>query len=106
MNLKKKIIPAYKVFNLNENKNNDKFEGPKHSSKENIPLLIININIDNRIEDKIIVYENDKPTFLAEKFALKHCKYYLGLKKEIIPQLTKSIEFKINNLLTSIKEED
>lgn len=53
-----------------EEDNNSEEGAP--DKKDEIPLLIIDVNIRQGVKKKIFVYEGDTPEELADKFAKKH----------------------------------
>ena len=69
--------------------------------KDEIPLLIIDVNIRQGIKKKIYVYEGDTPEALAEKFAKEH-----NLELETKNKLQSLIHSHMVKLLTRIDEEN
>ena len=69
--------------------------------KDDIPLLIIDVNIRQGIKKKIYVYEGDTPEALAEKFAKEH-----NLEPETQKKLQSLIHSHMVKLLTRIEEEN
>ena len=69
--------------------------------KDEIPLLIIDVNIRQGIKKKIYVYEGDTPEVLAEKFAKEH-----NLEPETQNKLQNLIHSHMVKLLTRIDEEN
>ena len=69
--------------------------------KEEIPLLIIDVNIRQGVKKKIYVYEGDTPEDLAEKFAKEH-----NLEPETKNKLQSLIHSHMLRLLTRIEEEN
>ena len=71
------------------------------TKKDEIPLLIIDVNIRQGIKKKIYVYEGDTPEVLAEKFAKEH-----NLETETKNKLQNLIHSHMVKLLTRIEEEN
>ena len=69
--------------------------------KDDIPLLIIDVNIRQGIKKKIYVYEGDTPEALADKFAKEH-----NLTPETKNKLQSLIHSHMVKLLTRIDEEN
>jgi len=69
--------------------------------KEEIPLLIIDVNIRQGVKKKIYVYEGDTPEDLAEKFAKEQ-----NLEPETKNKLQSLIQSHMLRLLTRIEEEN
>ena len=69
--------------------------------KDEIPLLIIDVNIRQGIKKKIYVYEGDTPEILADKFAKEH-----NLEPETKNKLQSLIHSHMVKLLTRIEEEN
>ena len=69
--------------------------------KEDIPLLIIDVNIRQGVKRKIYVYEGDTPEALSEKFAKEH-----NLDPETKNKLQSLIHSHMQRLLTRIEEEN
>ena len=69
--------------------------------KEEIPLLIIDVNIRQGVKKKIYVYEGDTPEDLAEKFAKEQ-----NLEPESKNKLQSLIQSHMLRLLTRIEEEN
>ena len=69
--------------------------------KDDIPLLIIDVNIRQGIKKKIYVYEGDTPEVLAENFAKEH-----NLEPETQKKLQSLIHSHMVKLLTRIEEEN
>ena len=100
------------INNNNENNNNNynieedltqkdnNLEGDPEK-KDEIPLLIIDVNIRQGIKKKIYVYEGDTPDVLAEKFAKEH-----NLEPETKNKLQNLIHSHMVKLLTRIEEEN
>ena len=100
-----------KIINNNsknvENKDNIQEEEIKSENegdpekKDEIPLLIIDVNIRQGVKKKIFVYEGDTPEELAEKFAKEH-----NLEVETKNKLQSLINSHMLRLLTRIDEEN
>ena len=96
-----------KNFILNKNKDEDYNNNLEESSedegekKEEIPLLIIDVNIRQGIKKKIYVYEGDTPEGLAEKFSKEY-----NLEEETKNKLQNLIHNHMIRLLTKIDEEN
>ena len=84
--------------NEQKDMNNSEYDPEK---KDDIPLLIIDVNIRQGIKKKIYVYEGDTPEALAEKFAKEH-----NLEPEIQNKLQNLIHNHMVKLLTRIEEEN
>ena len=69
--------------------------------KDEIPLLIIDVNIRQGVKKKIFVYEGDTPEELAEIFAKEH-----NLEVETKNKLKSLIHSHMLRLLTRIDEEN
>ena len=69
--------------------------------KDEVPLLIIDVNIKQGIKKKIYVYEGDTPEVLADKFAKEH-----NLEPETKTKLQSLIHSHMVKLLTRIDEEN
>ena len=103
--------------NINNNENNNinnigneqKNPGEENNSenegdpdrKDEIPLLIIDVNIKQGVKKKIYVYEKDTPEELAEKFSKEH-----NLEPETKNKLQSLIQSHMQRLLTRIEEEN
>ena len=85
--------------NINNNENIQKEGDPER--KDDIPLLIIDVNIKQGIKKKIYVYEGDTPEELAEKFSKEH-----NLPPETKNKLQNLIHNHMLKLLTRIDEEN
>ena len=106
-----KNIKSENKENNNENKSEKKEnkEGVEKKSenegdpeeKDDIPLLIIDVNIRQGVKKKIFVYEGDTPEELAEKFAKEH-----NLEVETKNKLQSLIHSHMLRLLTRIEEEN
>ena len=83
-----------------ENKSDNDNEGDPEK-KDEIPLLIIDVNIKQGVKKKIFVYEGDTPEELAEKFAKEH-----NLEVETKNKLQSLIHSHMLRLLTRIDEEN
>ena len=68
---------------------------------DDIPLLIIDVNIRQGVKKKIYVYEGDTPEALAEKFAEEQ-----NLDVETKNKLQSLIQTHMQKLLTRIEEEN
>ena len=98
-------------MNDNSNDNNNENEDIKQKDisnsegdperKDEIPLLIIDVNIRQGIKKKIYVYEGDTPEVLADKFAKEH-----NLETETKNKLQSLIHSHMVKLLTRIDEEN
>ena len=86
--------------NKKENENNYENEDDKDKN-EDIPLLIIDVNIRQGVKKKIYVYEGDTPEALAEKFANEQ-----NLDVETKNKLQSLIQTHMQKLLTRIEEEN
>jgi hypothetical protein len=86
--------------NKNENENNNENEDDKDKN-DDIPLLIIDVNIRQGVKKKIYVYEGDTPEALAEKFAKEQ-----NLDTETKNKLQSLIHTHMQKLLTRIEEEN
>ena len=86
--------------NKNENENNNENEDDKDKN-DDIPLLIIDVNIRQGVKKKIYVYEGDTPEALAEKFAKEQ-----NLDTETKNKLQILIHTHMQKLLTRIEEEN
>jgi hypothetical protein len=82
-----------------EEDNNSEEGAP--DKKDEIPLLIIDVNIRQGVKKKIFVYEGDTPEELADKFAKKH-----NLDTETKNKLQSLIQSHMVKLLTKIEEEN
>lgn len=71
------------------------------NKKDEIPLLIIEVNIKQGIKKKIYVYEGDTPKLLSEKFAREN-----NLDLDIQNKLQNLIHHHMFKLLTRIDEEN
>ena len=71
------------------------------NKKDEIPLLIIDVNIRQGIKKKIYVYEGDTPQLLSEKFAKEN-----NLDLDIQNKLQNLIHHHMFKLLTKIDEEN
>ena len=71
------------------------------NKKDEIPLLIIDVNIKQGIKKKIYVYEGDTPQLLSEKFAREN-----NLDLDIQNKLQNLIHHHMFKLLTRIDEEN
>ena len=95
--------------NSNDNNNENEYIKQKDISnsegdperKDEIPLLIIDVNIRQGIKKKIYVYEGDTPEVLADKFAKEH-----NLETETKNKLQSLIHSHMVKLLTRIDEEN
>ena len=65
------------------------------------PLLFIDINLGEEKPERIIVYEGDSATQLAQEFCKKH-----GLDEDTREKLEEQLNLQIKNVLTQIKEEE
>ena len=101
-----------KIISENKNENNVKEEKDQREEnkmeyednpekKDEIPLLIIDVNIRQGVKKKIFVYEGDTPEELAEKFAKEH-----NLEVETKNKLQSLIHSHMLRLLTRIDEEN
>ena len=96
-----------KINNIqNEQQQHNQEEGGSENEvdpekKEDIPLLIIDVNIRQGVKKKIYVYEGDTPEDLAEKFAKEH-----NLEPETKNKLQTLIHSHMLRLLTRIEEEN
>ncbi len=90
-----------------ENQDNNQGEENKSENegdpekRDEIPLLIIDVNIRQGVKKKIFVYEGDTPEELAEKFAKEH-----NLEVETKNKLQSLINSHMLRLLTRIDEEN
>ena len=73
-------------------KTNDKVE-----PMERVPLLYLNVNIDNARSERLSVYENDDPNMLAEQFGSR---FKLNYEAKI--RLCELIRSEIRELLCKI----
>ena len=98
------------MFQNEQNESNTKNEGKEEENnseegapekKDEIPLLIIDVNIRQGVKKKIFVYEGDTPEDLADKFAKKH-----NLEPETKNKLQSLIQSHMMRLLTKIEEEN
>ena len=80
--------------------NNEENEEEKDKN-DDIPLLIIDVNIRQGVKKKIYVYEGDTPEALAEKFAKEQ-----NLDIETKNKLQSLIHTHMQKLLTRIEEEN
>ena len=83
-----------------ENENNNENEDDKEKN-DDIPLLIIDVNIRQGVKKKIYVYDGDTPEALAEKFAKEQ-----NLDTETKNKLQSLIHTHMQKLLTRIEEEN
>ena len=93
-----------KEDNYDENNNeeeNDQKEMDDLEKKDDIPLLIIDVNIRQGIKKKIYVYEGDTPEALAANFAKEN-----NLEPETQKKLQSLIHSHMVKLLTRIEEEN
>ena len=114
----KKEIKSNKELNINNNINNIdnnliiekskktaeeniSYDEDNNEKKEDIPLLIIDVNIRQGVKRKIYVYEGDTPEVLSEKFAKEH-----NLDVETKNKLQSLIHSHMQKLLTRIEEEN
>ncbi|KAM3132475.1 hypothetical protein pb186bvf_015434 [Paramecium bursaria] len=67
---------------------------------ENVPLLFVDVNIEDGKTARITVFDGDKSEDLAKKFALEH-----GLDFGMTEKLKELLDQQINSLLTKIDEE-
>jgi hypothetical protein len=79
--------------------------------EDEIPLLIIDVNIRPGEKKKINVYDGDTAELLASRFAKEHSKYimlifYLDLDKRTEGTLTQLIQSHMSKLLMRIDEEN
>ena len=93
-------IEKQEVIQGEENKSDNDNEGDPEN-KDEIPLLIIDVNIRQGVKKKIFVYEGDTPEELAEKFAKEH-----NLEVETKNKLQSLIHSHMLRLLTRIEEEN
>eukprot|EP00825_Cyclidium_porcatum_P045396 TRINITY_DN6899_c0_g1_i2.p2 TRINITY_DN6899_c0_g1~~TRINITY_DN6899_c0_g1_i2.p2 ORF type:complete len:146 (-),score=37.87 TRINITY_DN6899_c0_g1_i2:395-832(-) len=70
------------------------------SEDERIPLLFVDVNIEEGKIARIVVFEGDQSQDLANKFALEH-----GLDNVMKGKLKELLDVQINSLLTKIDEE-
>ena len=84
----------------NQEEENNENEGDPNR-KDEIPLLIIDVNIRQGVKKKIYVYEGDTPEELADKFAKEH-----NLEIETKNKLQSLIHSHMVRLLTRIEEEN
>ena len=80
------------------NKTGNNFE---KRTKDDIPLLIIDVNIKDGVKKKIYVYEGDTPELLAENFAKEN-----NLEIETKNKLQSLIRNHMIRLLSRIDEEN
>ena len=80
---------------------NNKGSEEVQEKKEEIPLLIIDVNIRQGVKKKIYVFEGDTPEALADKFAKEH-----NLEPETKNKLQTLIHRHMLRLLTRIEEEN
>ena len=85
---------------INQEENKSEYEGDPEK-KDEIPLLIIDVNIRQGVKKKIFVFEGDTPEELAEKFAKEH-----NLEVETKNKLQSLIHSHMLRLLTRIEEEN
>jgi hypothetical protein len=95
-----------KIKNIQNEQQNNQEEGGSENEvdpekKEDIPLLIIDVNIRQGVKKKIYVYEGDTPEDLTEKFAKEH-----NLEPETKNKLQNLIHSHMLRLLTRIEEEN
>ena len=83
-----------------EEENNDENEEDKDKN-DDIPLLIIDVNIRQGVKKKIYVYEGDTPEALSVKFAKEQ-----NLDVETKNKLQSLIQTHMQKLLTRIEEEN
>ena len=88
------------IRNDGEEEDNNSEEGAPEK-KDEIPMLIIDVNIRQGVKKKIFVYEGDTPEELADKFAKKH-----NLDTETKNKLQSLIQSHMVKLLTKIEEEN
>ena len=91
---------ASNMKNDGKEEDNNSEEGAPEK-KDEIPLLIIDVNIRQGVKKKIFVYEGDTPEELADKFAKKH-----NLEPETKNKLQSLIQNHMVRLLTKIEEEN
>ncbi|EGR33211.1 hypothetical protein IMG5_059240, partial [Ichthyophthirius multifiliis] len=79
-----------------------KKEGNNQSldTDERVPLLFVDVNIEDGKTARIVVYEGEKSEDLANKFAKEH-----NLDPQMIGRLKDLLDQQINSLLTKIDEE-
>jgi hypothetical protein len=75
--------------------------------KDNIPLLIIDVNIRPGVKKKIYVFDGDTPEGLAEKFSQEHSKKNFNLELDVDTKnkLQLLIKGHMSKLLMKIDEE-
>ena len=111
-NKEAKIMDKKEKNTVNKNnniENQDNNQGEENKSenegdpekRDEIPLLIIDVNIRQGVKKKIFVYEGDTPEELAEKFAKEH-----NLEVETKNKLQGLINSHMLRLLTRIDEEN
>ena len=81
--------------------NNDNDNYKNKIINDNMPLLIIDVNIREGLKKKLYVFEGDTPETLAEKFAQEN-----NLDIETQNKLQKLIKSHMIKLLTKIDEEN
>jgi len=94
-----------KEFPLNDkSQSSEKSERNNKIAKTNledkVPLLFVDVNIEDGKTARIIVYEGDKSEDLATKFAAEH-----NLDMGMRTRLKDLLDMQINSLLTKIDEE-
>lgn len=83
----------------------------KTEQQTKIPLLFVDVNIDEGRTARIVVYEGDKSEDLAEQFREEHGKIYefcciniIGLDMQMKDKLKELLDAQIDSLLTKIDE--
>lgn len=68
--------------------------------QDRVPLLFVDVNIEDGKTERIIVYDGDKSDQLASRFASEH-----GLDPSMKQRLKELLDMQINSLLTKIQQE-
>ena len=84
-----------------ENNKEEKVQEEEINKKEEMPLIIIDVNIGNGVKKKIYVFEGDTSDVLAENFAKEN-----NLDKETKNKLQNLIQKHMETILSRIVEEN
>lgn len=76
----------------------DKFSKREYLS---IPILYIDVNLEEGRKERIVIYEGDRAEELAEEFGKKH---HLG--EDTVAKLKTVLEVQISSILEKIDEEN
>lgn len=70
-------VQSFSVTSDKQNKSEDSNENFNNERRDEIPLLIIDVNIRPGVKKKINVYDGDTAESLASKFATEHSKFII-----------------------------